>query len=98
MRKTNEAASCGYQGYEFGAGSYPDSICVGGRLFDADNCDNAGNLYDPIDYIPCPVCHRAESIRYWAERNYASGITRKAALAAARSLVTDIRQNRGLAR
>jgi len=29
---------CDYQGYEFGA-RYPDSVCVDGRLLDADNCD-----------------------------------------------------------
>lgn len=26
---------CDYRGYEFGAGRYPDSICIEGRLFDA---------------------------------------------------------------
>ena len=30
---------CNYQGYEFGA-SYPDSVCIEGRLWDADYCDN----------------------------------------------------------
>jgi len=30
---------CDYQGYEFGAGHYPDSVCIEGRLFDADACD-----------------------------------------------------------
>ena len=26
---------CDYQGYEFGAGTYPDSVCIDGRLHDA---------------------------------------------------------------
>ena len=37
-----ESLVCDYQGYEFGA-RYPDSVCIDGRLFDADNCDNNGN-------------------------------------------------------
>lgn len=90
--------TCGYQGYEFGAG-YLDSICVDGRLFDADKCDDKGNLYEPGDYIPCPICRRADAIEYWANRNlWVDGTTKKAAMKSARSLVRDIRQNRGLAR
>ncbi len=86
---------CNYQGYEFGAGSYPDSVCVDGRLFDADNCDNAGNLYEPLETIPCPMCHPRQAIKYWTERNMNSGLTRKRANSAARSLVADIRTKRG---
>lgn len=89
---------CDYQGYEFGAGSYPDSVCVDGQLYDADDCDNNGNLYEPAEEIPCPVCRRAEAIDWWTERNRCSGTTKKQAAKAARSLVTDIRQNRGLRR
>ena len=89
---------CGYQGYEFGAGHYPDSICQGGRLFDADNCDNDGNLYDNEEDIPCPICRRAEAIAYHAERNHFGGMTMREARKTARALVTNIRQNRGLAR
>ena len=91
-----DEGGCGYQGYEFGAGRYPDSICVGGRLFDADNCDDEGNLYEPLDHIPCPICRRADAIRYWTERNRLSGITVAAARSAARSLVADIRWRRGV--
>ena len=47
---------CGYQGYEFGAGRYPDSQCFGGRLYDMDNCDEPGTVNEPMDYIPCPIC------------------------------------------
>lgn len=36
---------CGYEGSDFGA-SYPDSKCFGGRLYDLDNCDDEGNLYE----------------------------------------------------
>jgi hypothetical protein len=89
---------CDYQGYEFGAGSYPDSVCVDGFLFDADNCDGNCNLYEPIEEIPCPICQRAAAIEWWTGRNQCSGISRKAAEKAARSLVRDIRQRRGLIR
>ena len=47
---------CGYQGYEFGAGRYPDSQCFGGRLYDMDNCDEPGTVNEPMDYTPCPIC------------------------------------------
>lgn len=90
--------SCGYQGYEFGAGTYPDSVCVEGRLFDADHCDEAGNLYEPLEDVPCPICRRADAVRYWTERNRCGGTTQVVAAKAARALVTDIRQRRGLPR
>jgi len=96
--ETARTQSCGYQGFEFGAGGYPDSICVDGRLFDADNCDDEGNLYPPVEDIPCPMCRRSAAVAFWAERNYIGGATRKTALHAARSLVRDIRQKRGLPR
>lgn len=86
-------AGCGYQGYEFGA-SYPDSICFGGRLYDADNCDNEGNYYDPIEHIPCPVCHPRKATDYWEARFRNDGSTKKQAKIAAVSLVQDIRKNR----
>lgn len=100
MSETPERAtpkSCDYQGYEFGA-SYPDSVCVEGRLFDADHCDDAGNLYDNDEDIPCPMCRRADAIRWWTDRYRNGGTTQKDAAKAARALVTDIRQNRGLER
>jgi hypothetical protein len=86
---------CNYQGYEFGAG-YLDSVCIDGVLFDADNCDDDGNLYEPMQEIPCPICHRAEAIEYWANQNRFGGMTYKKAMATACSLVNDIRANRGL--
>lgn len=50
---------CNYQGHEFGA-HYPDSVCIDGRLFDADRCDDEGNLYEPMDWIACPQCNHAQ--------------------------------------
>ena len=88
---------CDYQGYEFGAGSYPDSVCIDGRLLDADNCDGDGNLCDNEEEIPCPMCRPTESVSYWAERNRFGGdIDHDEAMAMAMSLVTDIRANRGV--
>lgn len=86
-------AGCGYQGYEFGA-SYPDSICYGGRLYDADNCDGEGNLYAPAEEIPCPICHRNRAMDYWTDRNRRDGTNLAEAQSAARALVRDIRVNR----
>lgn len=87
---------CGYQGYEFGAGSYPDSICFGGKLYDADNGYHAEGgfmYYDPSEEIPCPMCREKEAIAYWTERNRLSGATKADARKAAKSLVADIRKN-----
>lgn len=68
---------CNYQGYEFGA-SYPDSVCIDGRLWDADNCDIDGALYEPNDNIPCPVCHPLQYIShrqyYWSDGSFVHGI------------------------
>ena len=88
---------CGYQGYEFGAANYPDSICYGGRLWDADNCNSDGNLFEPGEYIPCPMCNRNGAVDYWADRNRLGGTSAKEARKAARSLVDDIRANRKIA-
>lgn len=87
---------CNYQGYEFGAGSYPDSVCIDGKLFDADNCDGEGNLYEPGEDIPCPMCDPRGAVKYWTERNQCGGGTRRKAAENARSLVADIRGNRGV--
>jgi hypothetical protein len=84
-------SGCGYQGYEFGA-RYPDSICVGGRLFDADNCDDAGNLYRPTDEIPCPMCHPRLAVQYYVDL-WDDGEARNVR-AKAKALVNDIRKNR----
>jgi hypothetical protein len=98
-------AGCGYQGYEFGAGRYPDSQCFGGRLYDMDNCDDDGNLYAPMDDIPCPICRRREAIAYHKRQNLLvmprrnargepRGYSKRDAARMARHLVRDIRNNR----
>lgn len=84
-------AGCGYQGYEFGA-SYPDSECFGGRLYDMDNCDGNGNLYEPAEEIPCPMCHPKKAVEYWTNRF--NELPRAKALKSAKALVADIRNNR----
>ena len=81
---------CNYQGYEFGA-SYPDSMCIDGRLSDADYCDNNGNLYDREDDVPCPMCRRKDAIKWHADQMCGPY---KERMAAARHLVADIRHNR----
>lgn len=90
------STGCDYQGYEFGAGHYPDSVCIGGRLYNADNCDDAGNLYEPAEDMPCPMCRPRDAVKWWAETMYCSGNTRRASRDAAKSLVADIRKNRGV--
>lgn len=50
---------CKYQGYEFGAGRYPDSYCVDGVLHDADSD------YLNEENIPCPICNRQGAIEWW---------------------------------
>lgn len=94
---------CDYQGFEFGVGAYPDSVCIDGKLFDADNCDDNGNLYEPHDDIPCPICKPKEAIEYWFEQNNtfidedATDEENEAkAMSCAISLVNDIRKNRGI--
>lgn len=85
---------CGYQGYEFGAGGYPDSECFGGRLYDMDNCDSSGLIYEPCEYIPCPMCHPRLAVDYWEQRNRSSGLARKNSRENAKLLIADIRRNR----
>jgi hypothetical protein len=49
--------SCPYQGYEFGA-NYLDSVCIGGKLWDADSGHGTdeGWMYDSGGEKPCPLC------------------------------------------
>ena len=74
---------CEYQGYEFGA-MYLDSVCVKGRLYDADNCDDKGNLYRPTVDIPCPICHPRKAVIYHGGGEW---------LPTAAALVKDIRSH-----
>lgn len=96
---------CGYQGYEFGAGRYPDSQCFGGRLYDMDNCDGQGMIYEPGEYFPCPMCDPKGAI-HWHKQDFLTQTRRnkrgdlsmrfskRDAARAARCLVRDIRRNR----
>lgn len=84
---------CDYQGYEFGASRYPDSVCIDGILYDADNCDSEGNLYEPMEEWPCPMCRPLDAIEKWFDYN--GGRDEPEALNCALSLVNDIRTNRG---
>lgn len=88
----NLPQGCGYQGYEFGAGSYPDSQCFGGRLYDMDNCDEPGTVYEPSEYIPCPICHPRKAVEYWTGRF--QELPKRQAIKSAKALVADIRNNR----
>lgn len=84
----NWPVGCGYQGYEFGAGRYPDSLCSGGFLLDMDACDGNGLVYEPSEEIPCPMCNREGAIQYHANFRFDGDKE------AAARLVDDIRKNR----
>lgn len=99
---------CDYQGYEFGAGWYPDSVCIDGKLYDADLCDEEGNLYDNGLDAVCPICDKEGAINWWYSRYEDScpsdetPVTEKDwaeinayHMAGAMNLVADIRKNRG---
>jgi len=97
---------CNYQGYEFGAGRYPDSVCIDGSLHDADACDDNGNIYLNDEDVPCPLCRATDAVDWWTERNALfwddgedmadeEGHQRRARETAT-SLVNDIRANRGV--
>lgn len=90
---------CNYQGYEFGAGRYPDSYCIDGFLHDADSD------YMNDERIPCPMCDREAAIRWWYERwedmaevgdDRPWDVINAEHHARAISLVDDIRKNRGI--
>ena len=97
---------CNYQGFEFGAGRYPDSVCIDGSLHDADACDDSGNIYLNDEDVPCPLCRATDAVDWWTERNALfwddgedmadeEGHQRRARETAT-SLVNDIRANRGV--
>ena len=88
---------CNYQGHEFGAGAYPDSCCIDGVLYDADNCDGDGNIYQPMEHIPCPICDSLGAVEYWTDRN-SDGENDIESVMCAISLVNDLRQNRGFSK
>lgn len=51
--------SCGYEGYEFGAG-YLDSACIDGYLWDQDK-GNSGQLTGGPE-MPCPQCNGSKYV------------------------------------
>lgn len=74
MKKKNQHV-CDYQGYDFGA-HYIDSQCIDGYLWNLDACDGSGNLYEPMETIPCPKCNSdawLENYR-WLKRGYYYGL------------------------
>lgn len=88
---------CNYRGYEFGAGAYPDSVCIDGELHDADRCDGEGNLLVMDEEIPCPICRPTDAVGYQAEQQLMAGdVDLQEAMAMAASRVTHIRANRGV--
>lgn len=50
---------CDYQGHEFGAKEYPDSVCIDGFLWDADSGESCegGWKYTHGGEIRCPKCN-----------------------------------------
>lgn len=48
--------------FPYWGATYPDARCVNGKLYDLDRCDENGNLYEPMDDIPCPFCQPEEFI------------------------------------
>ena len=53
----------------FGA-RYPDAKCIDGYLYDMDKCDEAGNLYDNGEKIPCPFCNKEKFVESFGEEMY----------------------------
>lgn len=58
-KQEEQKLGCDYTGYDFGAG-YIDSCCFDGYLWDMDDCDDNGNLYEPSELKPCPKCNHDE--------------------------------------
>lgn len=50
----------------FGA-SYPDACCIDGYLYDLDDCDVDGCLYERHEKHPCPFCNWDEFKDTWGE-------------------------------
>ena len=32
-----------------------------------------GNLYEPTEEIPCPMCHPRKAVEFWTQRNLSAG-------------------------
>lgn len=61
---------CNYQGHEFG-GSYPDSVCIDGFLWDADSghAVDEGWCYESGGDVPCPQCNADAHAKYLRDNN-----------------------------
>ena len=79
IRYDDEINSC--PEFPFFGATYPDARCIDGNLYDLDDCDYVGNLYDYGDYNPCPFCRKNEFIELhgvdtynaviqWTKRHY----------------------------
>lgn len=79
---------CGYQGFEFGAASYPDSLCCGGRLYDIDECESD----EPTEDFPCPICREREAFEYWFDRFTLGGEEPTSAWESAENVMASIRK------
>ena len=53
----------------FGA-RYPDARCIDGNLYDLDDCDGEGNLYERYENYPCPFCRKDEFIELYGVDEY----------------------------
>lgn len=63
---------CGYTGKHFGA-AYDDAQCFGGILYDLDACDSHGNLYEPLEQVPCPKCRHTAWLATFEEPTIGEG-------------------------
>ena len=73
----------------FGA-NYPDACCIDGYLYDLDNCDDNGNLYEPPEKIPCPFCNKEE---YFEEYGIMDEGEDSAAMDVYRAIVSWVKRN-----
>lgn len=62
LHKIDENKRCPEFPY-FGA-AYPDARCIGGYLYDMDDCNESGNLIERDNGIPCPFCNTEEFVKY----------------------------------
>jgi hypothetical protein len=88
---------CNYQGYEFGGG-YLDSICIDGRLFDADNGEHTSEgfaYYEPSQHLPCPQCQQLAAMSNYAD-DWLEDLDTRWPRYSAWHFIMDIRRNRGL--
>ena len=54
----------------FFGSSYPDARCIDGLLYDLDDCDEHGDLYNPGVDVPCPFCNKEDFIDLMGVEHY----------------------------